>query len=186
MSSILGILFGSLFILLYSITIIGLIIVIIAENRNPLKTIPRVIVLMLVTGIGLIFYFFFGQDNRKKRIISRKTYKRIINRPKMEQIEDHRAVAPESYKKLVTLLNRSKTAPLLYAENIRIYTNGKEKFNDLLEDIRQAKHHIHLQYYIFCDDGIGHELQQLLIKKAHEGVLVRVIYDDVGCWNVKD
>ena len=120
MSSILGILFGSLFILLYSITIIGLIIVIIAENRNPLKTIPWVIVLLLVPGIGLIFYFFFGQDNRKKRIISRKTYKRIINRPKMEQIEDHRAVAPESYKKLVTLLNRSKTAPLLYAENIRI------------------------------------------------------------------
>ena len=86
MSSILGILFGSLFILLYSITIIGLIIVIIAENRNPLKTIPWVIVLLLVPGIGLIFYFFFGQDNRKKRIISRKTYKRIINRPKMEQM----------------------------------------------------------------------------------------------------
>lgn len=186
MSSILGILFGSLFILLYTITIIGLIIVIIAENRNPLKTIPWVIVLLLVPGIGLIFYFFFGQDNRKKRIISRRTYKRIINRPKMERIEDPYAIAPETYKKLATLLNRSKTAPLLYAERIQIYTNGKDKFKDLLDDIRQAKHHIHLQYYIFCDDEIGREFQQLLIKKAHEGVQVRVIYDDVGCWNVKD
>lgn len=186
MSSILGILFGSLVILLYTITIIGLIVVIIAENRNPLKTIPWVIVLLCAPGIGLVFYFFFGQDNRRKRLVARKTYKRIIHRPKLERLEDHRAVVPGSCKELVTLLNRNKTAPLLYAEDIRIYTNGKEKFKDLFEDIRQAKHHIHLQYYIFCEDEIGTELQRLLIQKVRDGVQVRVMYDDVGCWNVKD
>ena len=67
------ILVSTIFILLYTITIIGLIVVIIAENRNPLKTIPWVIVLLLAPGVGLLFYFFFGQDNRKQRIISRKT-----------------------------------------------------------------------------------------------------------------
>lgn len=186
MSTILGILFGSLFILLYCVTIIGLIIVIIAENRNPLKTIAWVIVLLLVPGVGLIFYFFFGQNNRRKRIISRKTYKRIINSPKLEHIDDHRAIAPERCKELVTLLNRNKTVPLLYADDIRIYTSGEEKFKELFDDIRHAKHHIHIQYYIFCDDDIGRKLEQLLIRKSNEGIEVRVIYDDVGCWNVKD
>ena len=76
------ILVSTIFILLYTITIIGLIVVIIAENRNPLKTIPWVIVLLLAPGVGLLFYFFFGQDNRKQRIISRKTYKRIIKQPR--------------------------------------------------------------------------------------------------------
>ena len=60
---------GTIFIILYSVTILGLVLVIITENRNPLKTIPWVIVLLLAPGIGLLFYFFFGQDNRKLRII---------------------------------------------------------------------------------------------------------------------
>ena len=80
------ILLSTIFILLYSITIIGLIVVIIAENRNPLKTIPWVVVLLLAPGVGLLFYFFFGQDNRKQRIISRKTYKRIIKQPRTGKI----------------------------------------------------------------------------------------------------
>jgi cardiolipin synthase len=69
---------GIIFIILYCVTILGLVLVIITENRNPLKTIPWVIVLLLAPGIGLLFYFFFGQDNRKQRIISRRTYKRIM------------------------------------------------------------------------------------------------------------
>ena len=68
-----GTIVSSLFMLLYTITILGLVAVIILENRNPLKTIPWVIVLLLAPGIGLIFYFFFGQDNRKQRIISHRT-----------------------------------------------------------------------------------------------------------------
>ena len=74
-----GTIVSSLFMLLYTITILGLVAVIILENRNPLKTIPWVIVLLLAPGIGLIFYFFFGQDNRKQRIISHRTYRRSGN-----------------------------------------------------------------------------------------------------------
>ena len=73
------ILLSTIFILLYSITIIGLIVVIIAENRNPLKTIPWVVVLLLAPGVGILFYFFFGQDNRKQRIISRKPINELSN-----------------------------------------------------------------------------------------------------------
>ena len=47
---------GTIFIILYSVTILGLVLVIITENRNPLKTIPWVIVLLLAPGIGLLFY----------------------------------------------------------------------------------------------------------------------------------
>ena len=52
---------GIIFIILYCVTILGLVLVIITENRNPLKTIPWVIVLLLAPGIGLLFYFFFGR-----------------------------------------------------------------------------------------------------------------------------
>lgn len=177
---------GVIFILLYSVTILGLVLVIITENRNPLKTIPWVIVLLLAPGIGLLFYFFFGQDNRKQRIISRRTYKRIMKRPQHGKIPQDACDVPEEYKPLSILLSNTGHSSLLYGTNITIYTTGSDKFNDLLEDIRQAKDHIHIEYYIFCDDEIGRKFQRVLIDKAKEGVKIRLLYDDVGCWNVKE
>ena len=48
----------------------------------------------------------------------------------------------------------------------------------------RATHHIHLETYIICDDPLGRLLTDVLIDKARQGVEVRFIYDDVGCWNV--
>lgn len=177
---------ATIFILLYSVTILGLVLVIITENRNPLKTIPWVIVLLLAPGIGLLFYFFFGQDNRKQRIISRRTYKRIMKRPQERKLPPDACSVPAPYKPLSALLSNCNQSPLLYGTQINIYTNGTDKFDDLLQAIRSAKHHIHIQYYIFCDDEIGRRIKEALIAKAREGIEVRVLYDDVGCWNVKD
>lgn len=177
---------GMIFIILYSITILGLVLVIITENRNPLKTIPWVIVLILAPGVGLLFYFFFGQDNRKQRIISRRTYKRIMKRPQEGKLPQDACSVPAPYQPLVTLLSNCNQSSLLYGSEISIFTTGADKFSELLGDIEKARHHIHLQYYIFCDDEIGNRVKKLLIGKVREGVEVRVLYDDVGCWNVKD
>ena len=177
---------SSILIALYCLTILGLVLVIITENRNPLKTIPWVIVLLLAPGIGLIFYIFFGQDNRRQRIISRRTYKRIMKRPQEGQIAQDACAVPKAYTPLSKLLSNSNQTPLLCGTQITTYTNGSDKFKDLLDALRNATHHIHIQYYIFCDDSIGREIQQTLIQKAKEGIEVRVLYDDVGCWNVKD
>ena len=89
---------GIIFIILYCVTILGLVLVIITENRNPLKTIPWVIVLLLAPGIGLLFYFFFGQDNRKQRIISRRTYKRIMKRPQEGKLPQDACSAPAPHQ----------------------------------------------------------------------------------------
>jgi len=172
--------------LLYSISILSLVIVVLLENRNPLKTIPWVIVLLLLPGVGLIFYFVFGQDNRRQRIISRRTYKRITGPLHAHHPAQDRCVVSPRYQPLVNLLNRNNESPLLYGSGLSFYSNGKDKFDALLDEIHRARHHIHLQYYIFGDDGIGRRVQKALIAKAAEGVKVRVIYDDVGSWNVKN
>jgi len=178
---------GSILFILYALTILGVVLVVITENRNPLKTISWVVVLLLTPGIGLVFYFFFGQDNRKQKIISRRTYKRIMKGPQSQRLPFAiRSELPEAYTPLATLLYHNNQSPLLYGSKINIYTNGINKFNDLLKDLENATHHIHLQYYIFCDDEIGNQVKQVLIRKVKEGVKVRVMYDDVGSWNVKD
>ncbi|MDL2208527.1 cardiolipin synthase [Parabacteroides sp. OttesenSCG-928-O15] len=177
---------STIIVLLYCITVLGLVLVVIAENRNPLKTISWVIVLLLTPGVGLIFYFFFGQDNRKQKIISRRTYKRIMKgaaRGKLPQTINY--TVPDEYLPLSNLLYQNNQSIPLYGTDIKVYTNGQDKFNDLLDEIERAQHHIHLQYYIFCDDEIGNRVKAALMKKAREGVKVRVMYDDVGSWNVK-
>ena len=177
---------GYMLLILYLITVIGLVLVVLLENRNPLKTIPWVVVLLFLPGIGLIFYFVFGQDNRRQRIISRRTYKRIMKPLQSDVVKQDRCIVPPAYQPLVNLLNRNKQNPLLYGSEIMCYTTGSDKFEALLGEIKQAKHHIHLQYYIFADDEIGRVVKEALIAKAREGVEVRVLYDDVGSWNVKN
>ena len=147
--------FSSIFLLLYMVTILGLCVVIIAENRNPLKTIPWVVAVLLAPGIGLLFYLFFGQDNRKQRIISRRTYKRIMKRPHTERILQDACNLPPEYQSLATLLRNNNRASLLYGSRLEVFTDGKAKFEALLRDLRGARRYIHIEYYIFCDDRVG-------------------------------
>lgn len=168
--------------LLYVLTAIGVVIVVISENRNPLKTISWVLILLLLPLVGLIIYYFFGEDHRKQRLISRKMHKKI-NRKTLERTTLLETLnPPPEYKGLVNLLNRLNYSPLYGGNKLTFYNNGKDKFEALCEEIRKAEKHIHLQYYIFLDDNIGHKIRKLLAEKAKEGVEVRVLYDDMGSW----
>ncbi|MDR3309342.1 MAG: cardiolipin synthase [Tannerella sp.] len=178
-------LIGSLFVVLYSITIIGLVSLVVLENRNPLKTIPWVLVLIFVPGIGLAVYYFFGQDNRRLHIISRRIYKRFRRQVKLDIQPGSLQEVPPDYLPLANLLKHSSYSAIFGGCEISFFTNGSDKFDRLIEDIRAARHHIHLQYYIFNDDETGHKVRRELISKAREGVLIRVLYDDVGCWDTK-
>lgn len=172
------------FIALYSVTILGVILVIITENRNPLKTLPWIIVLIFAPVIGLLFYFFFGQNLSKQRIISRRTRKRIAMHL-VEAEDPERPGIPEEWKPLARLLKSTIHAVPLYGSRITPYTDGESKMEALLDDIAHARNHIHLQYYIFCNDETGCRLRDALIARAREGVRVRILYDDVGCSGVK-
>ncbi|MDD6209308.1 MAG: cardiolipin synthase, partial [Bacteroidales bacterium] len=171
---------------LYFATAIGVILVVVLENRNPLKTISWVIILLLLPIIGLVFYFFFGQNTRKLIIVSRRTYRRIMRRPIKYLLPQIRQIIPEEVESLVTLNYRNAHAPVLTCSDIEIFTDGGNMYEALKRAIRSAKDHIHLQFYIFSDDEVGREFRDLLIFKAREGVKIRLLYDDVGNWQVKN
>ncbi|MDU1889070.1 MAG: cardiolipin synthase [Dysgonomonas sp.] len=174
-----------IFQILYVATALGTMIVVISENRNPLKTISWVLVLLLLPLVGLIIYYFFGEDSRKQRLISHKMYKKLNRRSigRRELLETLNP--PAGYKGLVNLLNRIKGAPLYGGSSVTFYSDGKEKFDALITELEKAKKHIHIQYYIFLDDETGCKIRDILVRKAAEGVEVRLIYDDVGSWKAK-
>ena len=175
-----------IFQLLYLVTAIGIAFVVISENRNPIKTISWVLLLLFLPVVGIIFFYFFGQDNRKQRMLSRKIYKNIKKRPADIFPFDEKSQIASEYRPLVNLLNKSNNASLFDGNKIDIFTNGKEKFNALFNDIEQAQSYIHVQYYIFLDDKIGNEVKKLLIKKASQGIHIRILYDEVANWKIKN
>lgn len=171
--------------LLYITTAIGVIVVIITENRNPLKTITWTLILVFLPLVGLIIFYFFGEDGRRQRLISHKMYKRL-NRKSIERYEKTEpVVVPSEYAGLVNLIKKLKGSGLYGGNKITFYTNGSEKLEALLDEIAKAEKFIHVQYYIFLDDETGRRVRDALIKKAEQGVKVRLIYDDVGSWKAK-
>lgn len=174
-----------IFQILYVATALGTMIVVISENRNPLKTISWVLVLLLLPLVGLIIYYFFGEDSRKQRLISNKMYKKLNRRSigRKELLETLNP--PNEYKGLVNLLNRLKSSPLYGGSSVKFYSDGVSKFEDLFAELEKAEKHIHIQYYIFLDDEVGRKTRDILVRKALEGVEVRLIYDDVGSWKAK-
>ena len=132
-----------LFVALYSVTILGVILVIITENRNPLKTLPWIIVLLLAPVVGLVFYFLFGQNLSKRRIISRRMRKRITLQLE-ENVAAQRISIPDEHKALSALLGNTLHAVPLYGSRITPYTDGRSKLEALLAEIAGARHHIHL------------------------------------------
>lgn len=172
---------------LYILTALGTVIIVISENRNPIKTMSWVLVLVFLPLVGLIIYYFFGEDHRKQRLISRKMHKKLNRRSfDRESLQEVSNNYPIEYTNLINLLNRLKNAPLYGGNKITFYSDGAEKFESLCNEIKKAKKYIHIQYYIFMDDHIGNKIKDLLIEKVQEGLEVRLLYDDVGSWKAKN
>jgi len=84
-------------------------------------------------------------------------------------------------------LFKNQSMALPFKDNdVTLYTSGYEFFPALLHEISLAQHHIHIDIFIFEDDELGNLIADALIDRAEHGVEVRVVYDDVGCWKVKN
>ncbi len=170
----------------YALIVFCTTVVIVLENRQPAKTIAWVVVLTLMPIVGLVVFYFFGQNLRKERLISRRTF-RMLTENMLAEVSERRAdsIAPK-YEPLVRMLEVKNRAVLSDNNRIDIHTSGADFLTALLRDIKKARHHIHIETYIIENDAVGRLLRDALVDKAREGVEVRFLYDDVGCWNVAD
>jgi cardiolipin synthase len=185
--------FWSVFSLVFLITAIPMAIMIILENRSPYKTAAWILVLILLPIFGVIFYLFFGQEYRKQKLFSRKGLKshsqfRKLSIHQLRQFKNAFSKLDEKIlqkENLIRLLLNNSDSLLTTGNQLTLLTSPAKTFEAIFNAIKNARHHIHLEYYILADDKIGNRMKNLLIKKAREGVEVRIIVDDVGSWGLK-
>ncbi|HTE00171.1 MAG TPA: cardiolipin synthase [Mucilaginibacter sp.] len=166
---------------------------IIYDTRSTDKALSYILIAILVPIVGIIIYFTVGQNYRKEKLYSKK----IINDSQLLEELRKRIVmesekawntpepAVQKHKKLARYLLKDGLSPLSANNEVKLLLNGENKFPEVLESLRNAKHHIHIQYYIFEDGDIADQIKDVLIQKAQEGVQVRFIYDDFGSRSIR-
>ncbi len=172
------------FVVIYEIVVVLMIIHVLMDNRQPAKTMAWALVIYFVPFVGMIFYLFFGVNTRRERLVSQRSMNQLTKRSMLEFVEQQGLRVAQRHKPMVDLFINQNLAMPFKDNSFDIYTDGYAFFPDLLAAIGKAKSHIHFDFYIFDDDALGMLIADALIDRAHEGVEVRVIYDDVGCWNV--
>ena len=178
--SVLGILYW-----LSRLIAIAAIIHVVLDNRQPAKTMAWALVIYFIPLFGVIAYLFFGINYRKERLISRRSMDMLTKRSMLEFVEQRDLKLPPGHESTIDLfVNQSFSLPFINGK-ADVMLSGYEFFPALLRDIAQARSHVHLDMYIFEDDALGCLIADALIARARQGVEVRVIYDDVGCWRVK-
>jgi cardiolipin synthase len=177
---------------LYAITIIATVVIVILENRSPLKSISWILVLIFLPVFGFVVYLVFGQSYRKKKMFSLKglgdlKWLQAMSQHQKSRLEKNRFLKDERIhekKNVMTLLLNNSKALLTAYNKVDVLNDGDETFGAIFKALRKAKDHIHLEYYIIENGTLATELKEILVQKAKEGVEVRVIYDDVGSWKL--
>ncbi|MDW8568918.1 cardiolipin synthase [Staphylococcus shinii] len=162
--------------------------IIFMERRSAGSVWAWLLVLVLIPILGFIIYLFIGRQIQRDHIFSLDEDDKIgIEMIVNEQLEalkndnfskgNHQIV---KFKDMVQMLLYNNAAFLTTDNEIKIFTDGKKKFDSLLKDIEEATDYIHIQYYIFRNDSLGKLILNALERKLEQGIEVKMLYDDMG------
>lgn len=166
---------------------------IIYDTRSTTKTLAYLLLAIFVPFFGMAFYFTFGINYRRRKMYSKKLLddeamalqvRQRLYENSLHVINYADNISPEK-KELAYLLLNDSMSPVTDDNTVKLLMNGEQKFPEVLEAMKSAKHHIHLEYYIYEDDQIGQAIEEILVQKAKEGVTVRFIYDDFGSRSIR-
>ncbi len=164
------------------------------ESKDPSRTLAWLLVLALLPSVGFFFYLFLGNDIRKRiRTKNKKNLNydyvkkaAVLQQSIIQHVDFVKSTDSRVDDKLINLLLRNSESPFSINNEVKVLKNGEETFNSIIHALEDATDFIHLEYFIIRDDRIGRRIRNILVDKAKQGVVVRIIYDSVGCWQLGD
>lgn len=167
--------------------------ILLVEFRHPSKSVAWLVILFVLPIVGFIMYYFLAKQYTQRRKVRykgeqmiEKTQYFIYKQSKVvRNIEDLSNHQFHHEKRLFGLLKNIPDAPITGCNETVILTNGDETYPAILEAMEQAEHHVHVEYYTIRSDIIGNQFKDVLIRKARQGVEIRVIYDGIGSYDLK-
>ena len=171
---------GNLIWIVYLVNFAIIVTIVCFQKDNPATSMAWIMCLVAFPVVGGLLFLIFGVG---VRTLTEKKYKeklemneQYILEQQKEYAEKHADIARSS------IINYFLNCDSVYTENneVEIFTDGKDKYMRLFQDIENAKESVELLYFIFNDDVTGNKLMDLLVKKSNEGVKIRLLYDGGG------
>lgn len=165
------------------------------EHRKPSSTWAWLVVIFFIPILGFVFYCIFGREAKKEAMFKKKarndrdTYVGYLNkmdkyatmiRAQKQAIEGRIDIIDAKHLDDLAYLHINSGNCITYDNTVKSYFEGNSKFEDLIEDIKNAKNYIHMEYYILRNDKLGNQIIYELSKKAAEGLEIRLLYDGMG------
>ena len=152
--------------------LLGLGMWIVLQKREPAATISWLVSLATLPYVGFLVYHVFGpQRIRRHRL--RRARTRVA-------LPGHLADADAETVELARLGQATTGLPPTTAHSVRLLVDGAATYEALIEAVRGARDHVHLEYYIYTPDRSGAALRDALLERARAGVKVRLLLDAVG------
>ncbi len=154
------------------------------RKDDPTTSLAWVAVIFLAPWLGLVLYLLVGEyglsrPRLTRRLKSHKDFHRI-NSEYLESPSYHGCHVSKDYEVLVNLAERHGGLSLLGGNKAGLIADTSDFIASLISDINNARHHIHLLFYIFRDDDTGKRVARALADAASRGVHCRVLADSVG------
>lgn len=172
----------------YVVNLLFALVVIFISRKSPSSTWAWLFVLFFLPIIGFALYLLLGRNLQKKHFVR---WHAIQQEETIEIFHEQKTALEEGTYEFPNAITK-KHSPLIKMNvdynhallssknDVKIFSEGKDKFRSVIEDIENAKQSIHIQYYIYKMDDVGKSIYNALIKKAQEGIEVKMIYDDLG------
>ena len=160
----------------------------IVHTRTAQGAIAWVVSLLLMPYLAVPLYAVFGRRKFRGYMAARRAGDSLLSgiaRELQEHEEAHRSRFEPERPELAAAEQLAKL-PFVAGNAAELLVDGEAIFASILEAVRGAREYILAQFYIVRDDGIGRELQALLVERAREGVRVYFLYDGIGCYSLPE
>ena len=164
--------------IIYTINFLLILWFVFYQNKNYRISLKWLLLFLLIPLFSFVLYFFLGKGisiNKKKYLQVKERVNRLFKEDNLKL-----KVNDQELDKQVKLNVKLDGYNLTYYNKIDYFCSGEKYFSTLFFDILQAKSSIHIQMYIIRDDKLKDELMELLLKKAKDGVKIKILYENIG------
>jgi cardiolipin synthase A/B len=144
-------------------------------------------VLFIPVG-GMVLYWLFGYQSVHRPLQRKRehaeSYRRRQSSSGEYPVAANAAVVDGSWPDLARLGISLGASPLIKGNRVQLYHEGRPAFDAMLEAIKQARQHVHMEFFIIRADESGKQFIEALAERARAGVKVRLLYDAIGSWGL--
>ena len=168
--------------ILLVVYICSLITVIFIERKRPTEALLWTFVMICLPYFGTVLYFVFGNTTTIKMTaaIRKKRLKKMNKKEPIPHVISHHCEISQADQQVMHFNAFYNESPVTCYDDIQIYTDGQHHYEQLFEDIHNAKESIMIEFYTIHHDCMGEALVEALTKKAKEGLKVMVLCDFIA------